>query len=173
MMKILSFNRKKPLKVFLLFLIFIPFSIQAQLVKRQCISSYGTSSTSSKSTLIQTVGQPFNTDGLSENSTTIFQGFQQPITIRVEQMESKPFRDLKLSIYPNPATSSVIIQSDEIIENSIIRVTDLAGKVIMTYNANQLQVYTISCETWARGIYIITVSDNHQSINSSKLIISK
>jgi len=173
MMRNVNFYRKIPLVVFLAFFVCIPFSNQAQSAKRQCISSYGTSITDNGVAYMQTVGQPFSTIASSEIKTSAFQGFQQPVVFKVEKLKSLPSRSLNLSIFPNPATYSVSIQSGEIIENSVITVMDLTGRVVMTDNADQFQTYSINCETWANGIYIITVSDKYQNKSLSKLIINK
>jgi hypothetical protein len=168
-----TFYRKTPLRVFLVLLVCIPLSNHAQSVKRQCVSSYGTTIAVNGAAYMQTVGQPFSTIASSEIKTSVLQGFQQPVVFNVEQLKSLSPKSLNLSVFPNPATYSVTIYSGEIIENSAISVMDLAGNVIMTANADHLQTYSINCETWANGIYIITVSDRYQNKSSSKLIINK
>jgi len=173
MMKKVIFYRKIPLMVFLNLMVYIPFMIQAQSVKRQCISSYGTTVKSNNATYLQTVGQPYITTASFDNKTSILQGFQQPVVFKVEKMKTEPLTSLKLSVFPNPATSSVLIQSEAIIESSTIYVTDLNGRVIMSDNDLQLQTYIINCETWSNGIYIITVRDKNQNRSSLKLVINK
>lgn len=173
MMGKLIFQMKKPLRFYLILLVWIPFNNQAQSVKRQCISSYGAIVTTNNATFEQTVGQSYNTTAFYENKTAILQGFQQPVVFKVENMNSEHIKSLKLNVYPNPADYSVTIQSEELIENSIIRVTDINGKLILSEEATQLLTYNINCDTWENGTYIITVSDINQNKSSIKLIINK
>lgn len=159
--------------VFLNLMVCLPFMIQAQSVKRQCISSYGPTVKSNNVTYLQTVGQPYITTASFDKKTSIMQGFQQPVVFKVEKMKTEPLASIKLSVFPNPASSSVLIQSEAIIEISTIYVTDLNGRVIMSDNTLQLQTYIINCETWSNGIYIITVRDMNQNRSSLKLVINK
>ena len=157
----------------LILLVCIPINSQAQSVKRQCVSSYGATIASNNIICMQTVGQPFNTIASFKNKTPILPGFQQPVVFKVETINSSLLKTLNLNIYPNPASYSVTIQSGKLIENSIICVTDITGKVIMSDSAIQFHTYSINCEAWANGIYIITVSDKNQNISSIKLTINK
>jgi len=172
-MRNVTFYRKILLKFFLIIFVCITGSIQAQSIKRQCISSYGNSKAVNGTAYMQTVGQPFNTNASYESNTTILLGFQQPVVFKVEKLKSFTPKIINLSVYPNPATFKVTIQSEELIENSSIQVTDIIGKVIMTDNANQFQLYELNCETWTNGIYFITISDKYQNKSSLKLIINK
>ena len=122
---------------------------------------------------MQTVGQPFNTAVSYKNKMPILSGFQQPVIFKVETINSVLLKTFKLNVYPNPAIYSVTIKSEKLIENSIIQVTDINGRLIMSDNAMQFQTYSINCETWANGIYIITVSDKDQNVSSLKLTINK
>ena len=168
-----AFHRKIFLKVILILLVWVPYQNQAQSVKRQCISCYGTIVTSGNNSIEQTVGQPYNTIASYENKISVLPGFQQSVVFKVLKTDSGETDGFRLSVFPNPATYSVIIQSMEPIENSTIRVLNLDGKVILSDYAEQLQTYNIDCSAWSSGIYIITVSDKHQIKSSMKLIINK
>jgi len=169
----LIFQRKVPLKFCLILMVCLPFIGQAQSVKRQCVSSYGSIVTTDNATFSQTVGQPYNTTASYESETAILQGFQQPLVFTVENLNTEDIKSLNLTVYPNPANYSVTIQSEEIIENSIIHVTDLSGKLILSEQVTQLLTYNINCDAWGNGTYIITVSDINENKSSLKLIINK
>jgi len=173
MIKKFTFQRKIPLLLCLIVWVGIPFKNQAQSVKRQCVSSYGAITATGNVALMQTVGQPYNTTVYSGNSTAITQGFQQPLSFKVETVNSGPMKNLALTVFPNPAAYSVTIESDVLIENSTIEVTDLTGKIILSEQVTQFQTYDISCGQWENGIYLITVSDNNQKISSIKVTINK
>ena len=167
------FQRKIPLSLCLILFVCFSFENQAQSVKRQCISSYGSIIMSHDAAFMQTVGQPFNTVASSGNSTAILPGFQQPVAFKVETLNSGPLKGLNLTVFPNPAVYSLTLQSDESVENSLIEVTDLSGKMILSEKVTQLQVYDMNCGAWKNGIYIITVSDNNNNISSIKVTINK
>lgn len=80
-------------------------------------------------------------------------------------IENPFYKDTKFKVYPNPARSSISIDSDDNSEqNSIIRISDILGKVIYsdTYQKNK----KIDISTYSKGIYVITVGNQ-----SMKLLI--
>jgi len=60
-------------------------------------------------------------------------------------------------LYPNPAANSVNIELN--IFNTIT-ITDINGKLILNKMANNLEILTINTSEWAKGIYIVTASNN-------------
>jgi len=173
MMINLKFLRKNPLAIGLILLVCMPYSNQAQSVKRHCISSYGAIVTTNDASFEQTVGQPYSTAISFGNTTAILQGFQQPVVLKVETINSELLKVLNVNVYPNPAAVSVTIQSNGVIDNAIVRVTDINGKLILSEQVIQLQIYDINCAAWESGIYIITVSDKNQNISTNKLTVNK
>lgn len=173
MIKNLLFYRKLLLYGFFFFLTGLPLSLQAQSLQRQGISSYGSTGLTGSSTLMQTVGQPYNTSASYGSETSVMPGFLQPVVFEIKDVIPELIQRLNLNVYPNPASYYVTIESREFIEDSFIRVTDIQGKTVLDRHVNNLQEYTINCETWPNGIYVITVSDGNQSMTSRKLIIKK
>ncbi|MBN2272888.1 MAG: T9SS type A sorting domain-containing protein [Bacteroidales bacterium] len=171
-MKKFQFQRKILMLLIMIFLILVSEN-QAQSVKRQCISSYGVMAIAGDAAFAQTVGQPFNTLASSGNSAAILQGFQQPVMFKAEAINSGPLKNLNLNVFPNPATYTVILQSDKTLEKSRIEVTDLAGRIILSEQVTQLQQFELNCGSWKNGIYIITVRDDDQNISSIKVTINK
>lgn len=173
MKKNLTFLKKIPLSAGLIFLIFMPFKNQAQSVKRECISSYGAFAAAAGASFGQTAGQPYNTTASFATTTAILQGFEQPVIFRVVTIHSELSKDLNLNVYPNPAVYSVTIQSREPVENAIVSVNDLSGKLIYSEKLEALHLYEINCDAWKNGIYIITVSDKNKNKSSLRLTINK
>lgn len=173
MIKKLLLCRKLLLYALFFCLICLPITLQAQSLQRQGISSYGSTVSTGGATLMQTVGQPYNTSAFYGNETSVLPGFQQPVVFEIKDVTPEPLRRLNLNVYPNPASYYVTIESRESIENSFIRVTDMQGRIIMDRQVTHLQEHTINCETWTNGIYIITVSDGNQIVSSLRLIIKK
>ncbi|MBN2212780.1 MAG: T9SS type A sorting domain-containing protein [Bacteroidales bacterium] len=158
---------------FLILLVLIPVSNHAQSVRRQCISSYGTIFVTENTVFMQTVGQPFNTTASYENETVLLPGFQQPVVLKAVSVSSELTKNIEFNAYPNPASHSVTIQSGEVIENAVISVIDLSGRLILSEKLVQLQTYDINCAAWKSGIYILIVSDNDLIKSSFRLTINK
>jgi hypothetical protein len=173
MIKILQLQSKLLLIAFFLSLTGQSFYMQAQSVQRQGISSYGVTGIQGGTTLMQTVGQPYTTQAAYLDNTALLPGFQQPVVFRVENMDAISLKRIHLNVYPNPASFYITIQSEELIEMAFIRITDLQGKTILDRHVPHLQEHIIQCETWANGIYVMTVSDGKQILSSTKLIIKK
>jgi len=171
-------KQKKLRKKWLWFGFLVFFTMQlnynyAQSVKRQTISSYGSAVLTDNLIIGQTAGQSYGTKGSSENSTAILQGFQQPNTFTVEEINTQSLKNLNLSVYPNPASYSITITSQQKIEQASIYVQDMNGKVIFSENAPDLLMHTMNCDSWVNGIYLITIIDSNQNSKALRLIISK
>jgi hypothetical protein len=170
--------RKISLKQWLLYGIvatftWLPNTNYAQAIKRQCISSYGSGVTTDNLIIGQTAGQCYATKSAFSNENAILQGFQQPNTFSVEDISLPSLKNLNVSVYPSPASYSITITSTEMIEQSYIRVVDLNGKHVFSEKINNLQLYDINCESWANGVYLITIFDSLQNAKTLSLIISK
>jgi hypothetical protein len=157
----------------LLILFFVPHSTEGQSIKRQNISSFAATSSFDEITLRQSVGQPFHTKANFEKGYTVLQGFQQPQLFAVEKSKALPEQNLQLSIFPNPANLSVTINSPEGIENPVIQVTDVYGKILFMESPLLLTNFHINCEKWQNGIYFIYVKGTDARSNLTKLIIYK
>jgi hypothetical protein len=173
MIKKLLFSRKLVWGVFIISLLCLPTSTQAQSIQRQSISSYGGSVISGTISFMQTAGQPYGTTGSYGEEASILQGFQQPVVFTVENIDPEPLKSLNLNVYPNPANYYITLESREVIENSFIQVTDMQGNIILSHHVANLHAHIINCNTWANGIYFITVTDGNQIKSSLKLIIKK
>lgn len=166
--------QKKLLRLgIVIIIIWFPNNNFAQSVKRQCISSFGSSVLIDSISIGQTAGQSYNTNGISENRTAILQGFQQPKTFAVEDISDPSLKNLKLSVYPNPASFSITIKSEEEIEQSIIQVVDINGKYVFSEKVSNLIIHNINCDAWGNGVYLITICDSEQNSKTLRLIISK
>ncbi len=168
-------QRKSLVKLILLLMLFSPVFTQAQSIKRQSVSSYGSSFKSEEFTIKQTAGQTFFTSAYYETNLSILPGFLQPpvLTAVTEKNKSESLKSLNLTVFPNPASHSVTIFSHEPLEKASITVKNIEGKTIMTDKSTNLQTYKINCMDWVNGIYFITVNDTNKSETTLKLIINK
>jgi hypothetical protein len=148
-------------------------SINAQSVKRQVISSYGSSSVTEKISVSQTAGQSYNTTSSSENKTAVLQGFQQPNKFIIEPIENADEFELELGIFPNPAEYSFTINSNTEIETAKLKVFDANGRLISGIEINNFSSHEMICSDWAPGVYLISVADQNNNSKTLRLIISK
>lgn len=165
--------KKIPIRAFLMLMGLVPLTIQAQSVKRQCVSSYCTIVNANYASLEQTAGQPFNTTISYGQKTSILPGFQQTLVFTKASAEPYLMNDLKIIVYPNPATHSIVIQTPEALNKPVISVYDINGKVVWLDTPEEFVTYPINCESWSDGMYILKISDKNLNIYSTKLIINK
>jgi len=64
--------------------------------------------------------------------------------------------NLVFSIYPNPATENITIESENSFENSVIRILDITGKELQNLNANS-SIVTLDVSNYASGVYFIRI----------------
>ena len=143
---------------------------EAQVIRRQSIGGYGSGMVDGV-LVQQTTGQPYATTAFYSNEISVRPGFQQPSKYVLETIHSN--LTISLNVYPNPATSSVTIQSPEAITNALIQVRDMDGNLVLNEKVAELKTYWINSETWQKGFYFINLYDGQNNMYSSKLIISK
>lgn len=74
----------------------------------------------------------------------------------LENLELNEYNNTKTSIYPNPTTDYININSSE--KNNTIKITDLTGKVIFNgINTNKIDVTHL-----IKGVYIIHIKTNKE-----------
>lgn len=79
--------------------------------------------------------------------------------IDLENLRLNEYNNTEISIYPNPTTDYININSSE--KNNTIKITDLTGKVIL----NEVNTTKINVRHLTKGIYIINIkTDNSESI---------
>ena len=173
MMKKCIFKRKIPLWLCLFLLVSIPIDNQAQSVERQCISSYGANVTSENVIFNQTAGQPYNTTASYIKELSLLHGFQQPVMFKVAPINSTLISNKSQHVYPNPAVYSVTLESEEVIEDALIHIYDINGKLIFSKQASQFVKCNINCEDWQNGNYLITIRDKNKNRSTLILTINK
>lgn len=152
-------------------LFFIVSQGEAQSVKRQTIGSACSSNTIDGVSVEQTIGQPYFTGAYYDNNLGLRPGFQQLSKIQVESIHST--LKLHLNVYPNPASYSVTIQSSDTIKSGLVQVMDINGKIILEEKVNQVDTYSINCESWQSGSYYMSLYDEQNNKYTAKLIITK
>jgi hypothetical protein len=151
-----------------LFLFIYHTNVSAQSLKRECVASTGSSTTTDGTSIQQTIGQPYGTAPNYSNNIKFTPGFQQPI-YKIEVIKST----INVSLFPNPTSERVTIQAASPLENVTVQIIDMNGKLLLNEKINELKSYTINCSNWANGVYVITLSDSKNDLYSSKLVISR
>jgi hypothetical protein len=79
--------------------------------------------------------------------------------------------DLKLSVYPNPASQSFTIKSDAGVENTTVKVFGVDGRLVFEQQISEMEA-VVSCEQLTNGIYYVEIS-NAKGKGTQKLVIAK
>lgn len=168
-------NLPSGIKVFFLaaFCFVITFQSTAQSIRRETVASIGSYSFGDNDKILvrQTIGQPYATKPVHGNNFFYNSGFQQTF-MKLESIDSD-MKLIKLNVFPNPATYSVVIESNEALKDALILVTDMSGQIILKQTVAELKSFQINCSSWTSGIYCINLSDKENHRYSSKLIITK
>lgn len=151
----------------------LSFKINAQSIERQSISIYGSSTTLDGITIQQTVGQPYSTISYSDGQIMVNPGFQQSLLLSSVLQDDLLGSSLQLNIYPNPVISSLSVEIPQDLDASTVQITDVTGKVYLDEQVVGLERYSINCDKWPNGLYLITLMGNSQSVYSAKFLINK
>jgi hypothetical protein len=68
-----------------------------------------------------------------------------------------------ISIYPNPATNSIIVNTKQLENNFTIHIYDITGRLIKSEKENAAKETLIDISSIENGIYFLTVTDGKQT----------
>mgnify|MGYP006274216827 CR=1 FL=1 len=148
----------------------------SQSIIRQSINSYSPSGYIPGGYVSQTIGQPYSTFSYKDVEIGINPGFQQAFMMNLKVSKKvEPIEELtKFKIYPNPASSFLHLEFNDVVENACIKVTNMKGKTFLIEKLSDVKEYQINCKSWKEGIYVVSVLNAENSANhSSKILISK
>jgi hypothetical protein len=74
----------------------------------------------------------------------------------------------KLEVYPNPATQSIVISHQSLVNT--IEVTDLLGRALKTITNIQSSITNIQVDELPSGIYFIKATDTNGNVMNSKFV---
>ncbi len=80
--------------------------------------------------------------------------------------------NLGVSLYPNPASDYVIINTLEVINESVVSIYDELGKKVLTEAVGELDNYKINIDQLSSGVYTVSVL-NVKNKQEFKLLIRK
>lgn len=140
----------------------------AQSLQRQSIGSLGGSAYTDGMLIQHTVGQPYSTNTYYDNGIAYRPGFQQPV-FKLSLIKAS----INMDVFPNPATSWVTLRSSKTLKSALFQVVDLNGKLVFKESFNEFTTYTLKCDDWSNGTYVLSLTDQSGNYYSSKLIILK
>ncbi len=76
-----------------------------------------------------------------------------------------------IAIYPNPASSEIIVNTEKVKESVSVSINNILGKQFFcskNFGKNELRVET---STWPRGIYIVEVNGNNEFKSMTKVVL--
>jgi hypothetical protein len=153
------------MKLLLFLITFLSLKGFTQSIKRETISPTGNSSSNNGTTLLQTVGQPYQTHTQQSENISFRPGFQQSI-FKTELISST----INVNLFPNPAVFSFFIECSETLFEVTLSVYDAAGKLVYSEYIKELNKQEVNCKTWANGTYVINLTDKKGNFISTKLI---
>ena len=77
--------------------------------------------------------------------------------------------ELSFAVYPNPANDVIIISTNGTDGSSVIRITDVLGKVVLQETISENKQIDVS--EFKNGVYHINVIENGVSTKSKRIII--
>ncbi len=105
----------------------------------------------------------------TSNGGTITQGLQQPYEIFTTGILSNQ-KQLNFSVFPNPATDRITIESSEPLVYEIhFELFDVKGKMLEKSKITQ-QSSSLDLSQFAVGIYFLTIRNNKSAIKNFKII---
>lgn len=149
--------------------LFINYCGYSQSISPQVIATAGDHFSNTQVQLSWTIGEPIIETSVS-NTSVLTQGFQQT-NLTITSVEDFA-QELKINIFPNPASDIINIEFKENFEGSLLRLVDGKGrtltsrKVSLKTTIQQLNVAHISAGTY----YLQLLTEDSKAIKTFKII---
>lgn len=86
-----------------------------------------------------------------------------------ELLSSENFNDNSFAIYPNPATTILNIENNDVIITNI-SIYDISGRLVYSDKSINSKVSTINIQNLNEGIYFINIMDEQDSVLTKRFI---
>jgi len=73
--------------------------------------------------------------------------------------------EVTFEVYPNPATSILNIQLNNNTENTLVELRNINGQLVESKRFNNAQLFQINTADYAKGIYLLTVTNNNERVS--------
>ncbi|HXP52801.1 MAG TPA: T9SS type A sorting domain-containing protein [Bacteroidia bacterium] len=132
------------------------------------VASAGTCYVNSTTSLSWTIGEVLIETG-SSPSNYLTQGFQQPVTVVVSDVTNPNSPNGNVSAYPNPFTSIVYLQNNNVGKILQVELVSVEGKTIFTKTMTAQQEQ-FDLNEFSNGIYFLRVyNENKQLVQTLKI----
>ncbi len=144
-------------------------TVFGQMEQRSALTMGGSSTTITQNSttyyISESVGQQGAIGTFYNEALTARQGFQQP-PVRVNAIAQSE-NPLDAVVFPNPVTTSVTVQFNEIIQGAAIAsVYDVQGKLVLQRQWSGQSAYQMDLSFIAAGTYVLKVSDGNREFIS-------
>ena len=140
----------------------------AQTITPEVKATAGTSFQTSYAQISYTMGETFTTT-LSPSSNIMTQGYQQTKLNFIPNGIDLISQSNQLTYFPQPSSSSLIVQSEENVVGYKVALFDNTGKEVLQEGFNNSQVI-IDVSSFKDGIYEIAVSNDKNVIVSKRQV---
>jgi hypothetical protein len=149
-------------------LLALSFVFSGSLFSQSSVNSSGANAEGTGGSANYSVGQTFYTSQ-SSTSGSISQGVQQTYISSITSIDNS-FKNIELSIYPNPTTNQVTLSlSDYNLDNLSYNVFDINGKLILTNRINS-NAETIYFNDLNSSIYFVKIIENDKELKTFKVL---
>jgi hypothetical protein len=153
----------KKLTFFIIFLVIIIHSQFAQ----ELISSSGESIKNSDVQVDYSIGE-IMIDTYSGDEIIITQGLHQPV-ITITDITDNKIKNMDIKLYPNPTSSILNIELNDIQKEKYYSLTDINGKLLFKDKILNM-TESLDISNLLSGVYILKLTTNAQIIKSYKII---
>ena len=80
-------------------------------------------------------------------------------------------KDINLHVYPNPFREETTVDFGQRIANSTIRIVDVYGKLLESYEISDTDKYIITRNNKASGVYFLEIEIDQQYLHNIKLVV--
>lgn len=96
-------------------------------------------------------------------------GCEEYVTVDVPNLTSE---DSDLKIYPNPATSMIIVQQENWTGEAFnIRIIDRSGRVVLTETAVNSAAKSVDVNSLSAGVYIVHAFSNEEDLGRKMIVV--
>ena len=155
--------------------VFMTASFFSQDIAPQSVNSANAHFIQSNGSLTYTVGELVILSSTDSNGNYLGSGFTSGATLSTATVIEPNQEILNVSVYPNPSTSLITIDIQHSkVEQVIIEITDLNGKVILTErHSGIVNKIGINATNWPTGNYLISLKDAKNGLIGSYKVIKQ
>ena len=154
---------------FTFILLFTLIILQKGSQAQEAFTGSGGEAIGADGTVSYSIGQIAYTD-ITSTTGNVIQGVQQPYEIVLVGENAMPGSQPNCSVFPNPAVDGIRLKfGDQHWENLKYHLYNMNGELLKNADINHAET-NIPLNEMAEAIYIITLIDNNEVINTFKII---